>query len=123
MDIEDSIARALAAYSIYDVLVVNPVFDGMNLVACEGPIINRRDGLLVLSRNAGAWTGLGAAAIGINPFSVEATAEAMEQALDASPEERRERSRRLRRLARSRSPGRWLLAQLRDLQRVSDNQS
>lgn len=118
VDIEDSISRALAAYSLYDVLIVNPVFDGMNLVAYEGPIINRRDGVLVLSRNAGAWQGLSAAAIGINPFSVEATAEALEIAIDEPSAERRERAKRLRRLARSRSPGRWLLAQLRDLERA-----
>lgn len=120
LEIEDSIMRALAAYSIYDVLVVNPVFDGMNLVAYEGPILNRRDGMLVLSRNAGAWNGLGAAALGINPFSVEATAGAIEEAIDAPPEERRDRAKRLRRLARSHNPARWLLAQLRDLQRLHD---
>ncbi|MGH9312544.1 MAG: alpha,alpha-trehalose-phosphate synthase (UDP-forming) [Vicinamibacterales bacterium] len=120
MDIEDSIPRAYGAYGIYDVLIVNPVFDGMNLVAHEGPILNRRDGMLVLSQNAGAWTRLSGAAIGINPFSVQETAAALEQAVDAQPEERRERARRLRRLARSHRPERWLLAQLRDLSRVRE---
>ncbi len=120
VDIEDSISRALAAYSLYDVLIVNPVFDGMNLVAFEGPILNRRDGTLILSRNAGAWTRLGAAALGINPFSVDATAAAIEEAIEASPQERRERARRLRRLARSHRPARWLLSQLRDLERTRE---
>ncbi|MHB8512907.1 MAG: alpha,alpha-trehalose-phosphate synthase (UDP-forming) [Actinomycetota bacterium] len=118
LDLENSFPRTLAAYSIYDGLMVNSVFDGMNLVAYEGPILNRRDGTLILSHNAGAFMPLGAAAIGINPFSVEATAEAIEQAMQMPPVERKERARRLRRLARSHTPARWLLAQIRDLERT-----
>lgn len=120
VDIENAINRAYAAYGLYDVLVVNPVFDGMNLVAFEGPILNRRDGQLVLSQNAGAFTRLAGGAYPVNPFSVQATSEAIEAAIDAPADERRERAKRLRRLARSHRPARWLLAQIRDLQRAAD---
>src|SRR6185312_11103409 len=47
--------RALAAMQYYDVLLINPIIDGMNLVAKEGPIVNQRDGVLVLSRTVGAF--------------------------------------------------------------------
>jgi trehalose 6-phosphate synthase len=116
-EIADNFPRVLAAYALYDVLVVNPVIDGMNLVAREGPVLNRRDGALVLSRNAGAWAELGAAALGVNPFDVASTSAALEEAIDMPASERAERARRLKRLARGRSPGRWLEAQLRDLER------
>ncbi|HEX9697778.1 MAG TPA: trehalose-6-phosphate synthase [Actinomycetota bacterium] len=120
VDVENAIHRAYAAYGLYDVLVVNPVFDGMNLVAFEGPILNRRDGQLVLSQNAGAYSRLAPAAYGVNPFSVDATASAIADAIDAPADERRERAKRLRRLARSHRPARWLLAQMRDVQRAAD---
>ncbi|HVL90183.1 MAG TPA: trehalose-6-phosphate synthase [Actinomycetota bacterium] len=120
VDIENAIDRAYAAYGLYDVLVVNPVFDGMNLVAFEGPILNRRDGQLVLSQNAGAYTRLAPAAYGVNPFSIQATAAAIGAAIDAPADERRERAKRLRRLARSHRPARWLLAQIRDVQRAAE---
>ena len=66
---------AVAAYGVYDALLVNPVFDGMNLVAMEGPLVNRKVGALVLSRNAGAYGRLGRHAIGVNPFDVRETAD------------------------------------------------
>ena len=84
----DNIHRAVAAYKHYDVLIVNPIFDGMNLIAKEAPLVNERDGVLILSENAGAHEELGSFAITINPFDVEAQAEAIHQALTMSPEER-----------------------------------
>ena len=116
LEISDDFPRTLAAYGLYDVLVVNPVFDGMNLVAREGPCLNRRAGVLILSRNAGASVELAPASLLVNPVDVDQTARAISDALDMPTEERQERARRLRRLARGRSPGRWLDAQLRDLQ-------
>jgi trehalose 6-phosphate synthase len=101
---------------MYDVLVVNPVFDGMNLVAREGPCLNRRAGVLVLSRNAGASVELAPASLLVNPVDVDQTARAISDALDMPEAERQDRARRLRRLARGRSPGRWLDAQLKDLE-------
>ena len=118
LEISDDFPRSLAAYTLYDVLVVNPVFDGMNLVAREGPCLNRRGGVLVLSRNAGAAVELAPAALIVNPVDVDRTARAISDALDMPDEERQERARRLRKLARGRSPSRWLEAQLRDLERA-----
>ena len=74
---EEDYPQAVAAYGLYDALVVNPIFDGMNLVAMEGPLVNRRHGALVLSVNAGAYGRLGRHAIGVNPFDVAETAEAI----------------------------------------------
>ena len=80
--VDDDWARSLAALSSYDVLLVNPVRDGLNLVAKEGPLLNGVDGVLVLSREAGAWEELSSAgALGVNPFDVVATAEALHGAL------------------------------------------
>jgi trehalose 6-phosphate synthase len=118
LEMSDDFPRSLAAYALYDVLVVNPVFDGMNLVAREGPCLNRRGGVLVLSRNAGAAVELAPAALVVNPVDVDRTAQAISDALDMPEVERQERARRLRRLARGRTPARWLDAQLRDLERV-----
>jgi trehalose 6-phosphate synthase len=115
VEVADDFPRTLAAYQLYDVLVVNPVFDGMNLVAREGPVLNGRNGILVLSRNAGAWEELGAAALGINPFDVDGTAEAIEAALDLPDDERAWMSRGVRRLARGRPPASWLDRQIKDL--------
>jgi trehalose 6-phosphate synthase len=109
---DDDFPRSIAALRRYDVLLVNPVRDGLNLVAKEGPMVNERDGQLVLSTEAGAWTELVGAADGISPFDVEATALALGAALDREPEERRARAALLRRTAESRTPADWLDDQL-----------
>jgi len=113
LDAEDDYPRSLAALGAYDVLFVNPVRDGMNMVAKEGPLINTADGVLVLSREAGAYEELGEAALGINPFDVQATAAALERALDMAPGERAERAGTLRRLVTARSGADWLADQRR----------
>ena len=77
---QEDYAFAVAAYDLYDVLFVNPTYDGMNLVAMEGPLVNRRDGVLVLSRNAGAFSRLGRQSLGVNPFDLAETAEAIREA-------------------------------------------
>jgi trehalose 6-phosphate synthase len=87
--------RALAALSLYDVLLVNPLADGMNLVAKEGAVLNERDGVLILSEEAGAADELGAASLTVSPFDVFGTREAIAQALAMPPAERRERATRL----------------------------
>ncbi len=112
LDIGDDPGRSYAALGCYDVLLVNPVRDGLNLVAKEGPLLNRSDGVLVLSREAGAFDELAEASLGINPFDVSATAEAMATALDMSPSERSRRALVLRKLAAGRTPGAWLDDQL-----------
>ena len=77
--VQEDYAFAVAAYDLYDLLFVNPTYDGMNLVAMEGPLVNRRDGVLVLSRNAGAFSRLGRQSLGVNPFDLAETAEAIRE--------------------------------------------
>jgi trehalose 6-phosphate synthase len=120
---DESYPRAVAAYGLYDALLVNPIFDGMNLVAMEGPLVNRRQGALILSQNAGAHARLGKHAISVNPFDVAETAEAITTALEMPREERIRRSRALTRAVLTRNPVRWLTAQLRDLDVVSGMRS
>jgi trehalose 6-phosphate synthase len=115
VDMGDNFPRVLAAYSLYDVLLVNPVFDGMNLVAREGPLLNRNDGTLVLSRNAGASEILGDGPIPIDPMDIAGTAAAVRHGLEMQREERRRRAGELRRAAESRTPADWVDEQLADL--------
>jgi trehalose 6-phosphate synthase len=116
--LKDDYLGALAAYGLYDVLFVNPVIDGMNLVAMEGPLLNRRRGVLVLSRNAGAYGRLGRYALGVNPFDLAETADALERAVDMPMDERARRSRGLSRLVLANPPSRWVGGQLEDLARA-----
>ena len=84
LSVDDDWARSLAALTLSDVLLVNPVRDGLNLVAKEGPLLNTADGVLVLSHQAGAWEELaldGDGALGVNPFDVAGTADALHAAL------------------------------------------
>jgi trehalose 6-phosphate synthase len=108
LDVDDDFAATVAALRRYDVLLVNPVRDGMNLVAKEGPVLNDRNGALVLSDRAGAFDELRPAAFGVNPFDVSATAAALHQALSLSESERAERAGRLRELASANPPREWL---------------
>ena len=89
--IEDDFAASVAAYKQYDVLLVNAIFDGLNLVAKEAPLVNTRDGVLILSENAGAHDELGDFALTINPFDVAGQAEAIHRALAMDESERRRR--------------------------------
>src|SRR5262249_45524966 len=74
LQIADNFAQSVAAYKQYDVLLVNAIFDGMNLVAKEAPLVNERDGVLILSENTGAHEQLGEWALTVNPFDVSAQA-------------------------------------------------
>ncbi len=107
IDPEDNHAAAVAALTRADVLLVNPVRDGLNLVAKEGPLVNDRDGVLVLSRNAGAWDELSAHALGVNPFDVSATAAALAEALDMGAGDRSKRAKALREVVEARTPLDW----------------
>ena len=112
LHVEDDRPRSLAALTISDVLLVNPVRDGLNLVAKEGALLNGADGVLVLSREAGAWEELSEAALGVNPFDVSATADALHQALSMDAAERRRRGDLLRSLVLARNAADWLDDQL-----------
>jgi trehalose 6-phosphate synthase len=118
LSIEDNLPRAVAAYKQYDVLLVNAIFDGMNLVAKEAPLVNERDGVLVLSENAGAHEELGEWALTVNPFDVTAQAEALHEALTMQRDERGRRHRAIREHVRSHGIDEWIEAQLRDLDEV-----
>ena len=113
LDVEDDYHRSLAALTRYDVLLVNPVRDGLNLVAKEGPLVNARSGVLALSREAGAFDELGGAALEVNPFDVSGTAEVLARALDMDADERASRAEALRRTVTARKPRDWLDDQLR----------
>jgi trehalose 6-phosphate synthase len=112
----DDYARSLAALRLADVLLVNPIRDGMNLVAKEGPILSDHGCALVLSTEAGAAAELGQAALMVNPYDVTQTANALHLALAMSDEERLRRSRALVAAAANWPPERWFTDQLRALE-------
>jgi trehalose 6-phosphate synthase len=118
--VQDDYPMSLASYCLYDVLLVNPVIDGMNLVAKEGPILNRRNGVLILSENAGAFDELGTHALGVNPFDILGTAEAIATGLEMPEEERAGRAGRLRAEVRGNRLDRWVKAQVDDLRLGGD---
>jgi trehalose 6-phosphate synthase len=107
IDRNDNYPGSVAALRRADVLLVNPIRDGLNLIAKEGPLVNERNGVLVLSYQTGAWDELGDHVIGINPFDVSATASALATALDLSPTARSARAQVLRDVIESRSPLDW----------------
>ena len=115
--------EVVAAYGIYDVLLVNPLFDGMNLVAKEGPLLNERDGVLVLSRNAGAFAELGDHALLVDPLDMAGTADALDAALRMDAEDRTARAVALRKAAEARTPAQWAASQLRQLGRLAPRDS
>ncbi len=115
--IQDDFPVTLAAYGHYDVLLVNAISDGMNLVAKEGPVLNRRDGVLVLSEHAGAFEELGAFTLGVNPFDIEQQADALYRGLTMPARERRARAQSLRRVVEGNSIEKWVAAQFADIER------
>jgi trehalose 6-phosphate synthase len=107
LDTTDNYARSIAALRRYDVLLVNPVRDGLNLVAKEGPLVNEHDGVVALSRGAGVWDEIGDHTIEVHPFDVVGTSDALGAALDLSPADRAVQAAALRRAAGSRTPIDW----------------
>ena len=117
LEVRDDYPRSLAACALADVLLVNPIRDGMNLVAQEGPVLSERGCALVLSREAGAAATLGGDALLVNPYDVSETATALHQALAMPETERRTRSAGLATTAAASPPARWLADQLAALNR------
>lgn len=111
-DAGDDFPRSIAVLRRFDALLVNPVRDGLNLVAKEGAIVNEHDGVLVLSRQSGVWSELGDDAIGVNPFDVAGTADALHHALSMPAAERATQAAALRIRAARRSAHDWLRDQL-----------
>ncbi|GAA4006289.1 trehalose-6-phosphate synthase [Streptomyces marokkonensis] len=112
LHVKDDFARSLAAYRLADVALVNPVRDGMNLVAKEVPVVSDEGCVLVLSREAGAYEELGEDAVVVNPYDVVGTADALHEALGVAPGERAERTKRLAAAGTASPPERWFLEQL-----------
>ena len=117
--IEDNFPAAIAAYKQFDVLFVNAIFDGLNLVSKEAPLVNQRDGVVVLSENTGSYEELGEWAVRVNPFDVAGQAEALHHALTMSAAERRERLEAIRAHVREHDVAAWIEAQLEDLDRCA----
>jgi trehalose 6-phosphate synthase len=115
LKLRDDLEEAMAAYKHYDVLLVNAMFDGMNLVAKEGPIVNEREGVSILSENTGAHEELGEYALSVNPFDIQELADAIYTALTMAPAEKRRRSDGLVEIVTSRDPGDWIDEQLADI--------
>ena len=108
LDTNDDYPTSIAALGGYDVLMVNPLRDGLNLVAKEGALLNRRDGVLCLSRGAGSFDEMGEVAVEIHAFDLLQGASALHTALTMPAAERAARAQRLRELAAGRTPARWL---------------
>lgn len=115
LSMEDNFLRSVAAYKSYDALLVNAVRDGMNLVAKEAAVINGRNGVLVLSENAGAHEELGEYALTVNPFDLDEQAEALHEALTMPEEERYRRARSLLAAVQANTIEDWVEAQLQDI--------
>ncbi|HEV7363231.1 MAG TPA: trehalose-6-phosphate synthase, partial [Solirubrobacteraceae bacterium] len=115
LKLRDDLEEAVAAYKHYDVLLVNAMFDGMNLVAKEGPLVNERDGVSILSENTGAHEELGEFALSVNPFDVQELADSIHAALTMDAGERARRARGLKQIVTRRDPGDWIDEQLADI--------
>jgi trehalose 6-phosphate synthase len=117
LKLRDDLEEAVAAYKNYDVLLVNAMFDGMNLVAKEGPLVNEQGGVSILSENTGAHEELGEFALSVNPFDIQELADSIHAALTMAPEERRRRVEGLKGIVTQRSPGDWIDDQLTDIRK------
>jgi trehalose 6-phosphate synthase len=119
----DNYGRAIAAMQFYDVLLVNPLADGMNLVAKEGALVNQKDGVLVLSEDAGAFYELGEHALTVSPFDVYGTAEAIHKALTMPLEEKRRHAEALKKIVKNADIRTWFYDQVDDAMRAFKSQT
>jgi trehalose 6-phosphate synthase len=117
LKLRDDLDEAVASYKHYDVMMVNAMFDGMNLVAKEGPLVNERDGVSILSENTGAHEELGDFALSVNPFDVQELADSIYAALTMAPAERARRAGGLKEIVTSRDPGDWIDEQIADIRK------
>ncbi|HEV7534882.1 MAG TPA: trehalose-6-phosphate synthase [Acidimicrobiia bacterium] len=120
LHLEDNLDLAVAAYKQFDVLMVNAIFDGVNLVAKESIVVNERNGVLALSENTGAHDELGAFAVTLHPFDLQQQADALYEALTMPAEERRDRREACVRVVRQNDVAKWLQAQLADIGRPAE---
>ena len=121
--IYENLPDAIARYKHFDLLMVNSLFDGMNLVAKEAPAVNTRDGVLMLSENTGAHDELGECALTVNPFDIQEQADTIYRALTMEPDERKRRASKLREIVDATDPGDWIDHQLTDIEEVQNSRS
>jgi trehalose 6-phosphate synthase len=112
---ENNYLQAIAGMKLGDVILVNPVSDGMSLVAKEGPIANRKDALMVLSEGTAAWEQLKEHALVVAPADIEGTATALYQAVTMPLEERARRASGMRAAIEAQNSAAWLAAQFTDI--------
>jgi trehalose 6-phosphate synthase len=115
--VRDDFPASVAAYAEYDVLLTNPVMDGLNLVAKEAPLVNARDGVFVLSREAGAYEELAEWVVGVDPLDVDAQADALSRAIAMPLAERRDRLGAIRARVRAHDLDAWAAHELDQLER------
>jgi trehalose 6-phosphate synthase len=115
LDVRDDFLASVAAYTDYDVLLVNPVMDGLNLVAKEAPLVNLRDGVLVLSRNAGAYEEIGEWTVGVDPLDVSGQADALARAIGLPAGERHRMLETIRASVRAHDLDSWAERELVEL--------
>ena len=123
LEVAESERKAIAALKNFDVLLVNPVYDGLNLVAKEGALVNQKDGVIVLSENAGAYEELREHVLAVNPFDVEATAAAMYNGLTMPAEDRHRLLEGARNVVRTNDIARWISNQVQDLRDLVPSQA
>lgn len=116
LNVSDNFPLSIAALCSYDVLLVNPIRDGLNLVAKEGPLLNQKDGQLVLSNQAGAFDELQELVHKINPFDISQTAHTIAHALKAEPGHKKSQMVMLKELCLQNNPVTWLEKQLQAIQ-------
>jgi trehalose 6-phosphate synthase len=116
---ENNYTQAIAGMRLCDVLLVNPVIDGMNLVAKEGPTVSANDSVLILSESAGAHEQLGQYAVSVAPADLEGTTQALYEALTMDTAERKRRAEALRRVVEEEDITRWLYSQFQDLRTLA----
>lgn len=120
---ENNYVQAIAGLKLCDALLVNPVSDGMSLVAKEGPVVNARDSVLVLSEGSPAHEQLADGALSAGPADVEGTGEALYQAMVMPPEERKRRSEQLLTAIQREDASHWLKMQFKDIRSLSPSHS
>ena len=113
--IENNYTQAIAAMKLYDILLVNTIIEGMNLVAKEGPVVNNRDGVLILSVSSGVHHQLAEGALTISPTDIEGTMKALHQAVTMAPEDRKHRASLLVDSINREDITHWLCRQLTDI--------
>jgi trehalose 6-phosphate synthase len=115
---ENNYSQGVAGMKLYDVLLVNTLFEGTNLVAKEGPVVNTRNGVVILSETSGVHHQLSAGALSVSPTDVEGTMEALYRAVNMSAEERRQRAETLAAAVGREDIHHWVHAQFEDLAKL-----